>query len=101
MGPLFSIAVIAIAAGTIFCIVAVVFRLFVSSSLAVPCAFGFVVGAGLSATLCVALLALTMGVGVELTGLQPLTYLCTLAISAVLGGAILSWQVARRHRFRW
>jgi len=100
MGPLFSIAVMAITAGTIFCIVAVVFRLFVSSNLAVPCAFGFVIGAGLSAALCVGLLALTLGAGVELTGLQPLAYLCSLAISAVLGGAILSWQVARRFRCR-
>lgn len=100
MGPLFSIALMAIAAGTVFCIVAVAFRLFVSSRLAIPCAFGFVIGAGLSATLCAGLLALTMGVGVELTGLQPLMYLCTLATSAALGGAILTWQVFRRLRSR-
>jgi hypothetical protein len=100
MGPLFSIAVMAIAAGTIFCIVAVVFRLFVSSNLAVPCAFGFVIGAGFSAALCVGLLALTMGAGAKLTGWQPLAYLSTLTTSAVLGGAMLSWQVARRLRSR-
>lgn len=100
MGPLFSIAVIAIAAGTIFCIAAVVFKLFVSSNLTVLCAFGFVIGAVLSAPLCVGLLALTMGAGVKLTGLQPLAYLCSLVTSAVLGGAILSWQVARRLRSR-
>lgn len=100
MGPLFSIAVMAIAAGMIFCIAAAVFRLFVSTSLAVRCAFSFVIGAGFATALCVGLLALTMGAGVQLTGLQPLAYLGALATSAVLGGAIVSWQVARRFPSR-
>ena len=49
MGPLFSVAVMTITAGTIFFIITVVFRLFLSSNLAVPCAFCFVIRAGLSA----------------------------------------------------
>lgn len=100
MGPLFSIAMMTIAASAIFCIVTVVLRLYVSSNLAILYALGFVIGAGFTGALCVGLLALTMGVGVNLTGLQPLAYLGTLATSAGLGGAVLSWQVARRFRSR-
>lgn len=100
MGPLFSLVLIAIAAGAIFCIVAVFFRLFVSSNLAVPGALVFVIGAGFSMALCVGFLALTMGAGAELTGWQPLAYLGTLAASALLGGTLLSWQVIRKLRLR-
>lgn len=100
MGPLFSKILIAIIAGIIFFIVAFLFRLFVSSRIAIPCAFGFVIGAGFSTALCVGLLALIMGAGVELTGWQPLAYLGTLAACALLGGTSLSWQVARRLRFQ-
>jgi hypothetical protein len=100
MGPLLSLFLIVITASTIFSIVAVLFRLFVSSNLAVPCAFGFVIGAGISTVLCVGLLALIVGTGVELTGWEPLAYLCTLAASALLGGASVSWKIARRLRFR-
>lgn len=100
MGPLFSIVLIAVTAGIIFCVVALLFRLFVPSNPAAFCAFGFIIGAGFSAALCVGLIALTMGAGFELTGWQPLAYLSTLATSALLGGIAVSWQVARRLRFR-
>jgi hypothetical protein len=100
MGPLISIVLIAITAGAIFFLAAVFFRVFVSPGLAILCGFGFVIGAGLSAALCVGLLALTMGAGAKLTGWQPLAYFGTLATSALLGGITLSWQVARRLRSR-
>lgn len=95
MGPLFAMALMAIAAGSAACIVAVAFRLFVPTRVAVRCAVGFVTGAGCGAALYVGLFALTMGVGAKLTGLQPLAYLAALAVCAALGGAVVSWQVAR------
>jgi hypothetical protein len=90
----------AIVAGIVFSVVFLVFRLFLPTSVAVRCAIGFVMGAGAGAGLAGGLLALTMGTGTLQTGAEVLAYLATLAASAVLGGAVLSWQFARRFRSR-
>ena len=90
----------AVAAGIVFSVVALVFRLFLPASVAARCAIGFVIGAGAGAALAGGLLALTMGTGTLQTGAEVLAYLATLAVSAVLGGTALSWQLARRFRTR-
>ena len=96
MGPLFSILIMGIAAGIAFSIAALVFRVFLPLNSAIRCAIGFVVGAGAGGALAVVLLALAIGAGAKLTGLQIPAYLATLALCAVLGGAVLSWFIARK-----
>jgi len=96
MGPLFSMIVMAIAVMLVFSVVAFVFRLFLPGSAAIRCAIGFVIGAGAGGVLALGLLALAIGVGHKLSGSEILTYLTALALSAILGGAVLAWYVAVR-----
>jgi hypothetical protein len=101
MGPLFSAILVTLASGVLFSVTFIVFRFFLSTSIAVRGAFGFVIGAGVSAALAVGLLAMVIGVGTKLvTTLQVIAYLSTVAISAVLGGAVLSRQLVRKFRAR-
>ena len=96
MGPLFSMALIVIAAGAVFSIAALVFRMFLPLNGAIFCAVGFVAGAGAGGALAVVLLALATAAGAELAGSQVFAYLATLALCSVLGGAALSWFIARK-----
>ena len=96
MGPLFSMVLMVIAAGIAFSIAALVFSVFLPLNGAIRCAIGFVIGAGAGGALAVVVLALVIGVGAELIGLQAPAYLAALAFSAVLGGAALSWFIARK-----
>jgi hypothetical protein len=98
MGPLFSTALMAIAAGIVFIVVALVFRLFLPSIVAIRCAIGFVIGSGAGTALSVGLLALMLEVDALQTRSELLAYLTTVAVSAALGGSALSWQFARRFR---
>jgi hypothetical protein len=98
MGPLFSMALMVIAAGAAFSIAALIFRVFLPMNAAMYCAIGFVVGASAGGALAVVLLAFAIGLGAKLTGSQVPAYLATLALSAVLGGAALSWLMARKFR---
>jgi hypothetical protein len=99
MGPLFSMVLMVIAAGIAFSIAALVFIVFLPLNGAIRCAIGFAVGAGAGGALTGVLLALALGVEAELTGLQVPAYLATLALNAVLGGAALSWFIARKLPF--
>lgn len=100
MGPLFSMALMAIAAGIVFSVVVLVLRVLLSASVAVSAAIGFVIGAGTGAALAIGLFALTMGAGTLQSGTAVLISLATLAVSGILGGTALSWQVVRRFRTR-
>lgn len=91
MGPLFSAILMTIASGILLSVMFFLFRLFMTTPVALRCAIGFVIGAGLGAPLAVGLLAIVIGVGTTLqTKLQVAAYFSTVAIGATLGGTTLS-----------
>ena len=99
MGPLFSLALIAIVSAAVFVVVFFAFRILVPTNDALRRACGFVVGAGSGAALSVGLIALVIGAGGSLvTKAGVLAYLATVGIGAVAGGASLSYLVARKFR---
>jgi hypothetical protein len=98
MGPLFSMAVMAIAASVAFSAVALVFRFFLPTRVALVCALGFLIGAGMGAALAVGTLALTMRLTILRTTEEVVAYFAILTICSVLGAAAVSWQCVRRLR---
>lgn len=99
MGPLFSLALIAMVSAAVFVVVFFAFRILAPTNDALRCACGFVVGAATGALLTVGLIALIIGAGGSLvTKAGVLTYLATVGIGAVAGGASLSYLVERKFR---
>jgi len=94
MGPLFSLALVVIAAVALAAATFTTARVFrLSRPLLVALAFsvGAVVGGGIS----VLLAALVIGVGPTLTGLQPLGYLAFLCFGSLASGALSVWCCKR------
>ena len=99
MGPLFSLALVAVASIALFGIVFLAMRMFLNTAGALRRACGFVMGTGIGAALSVGIVALVIGTGVTLTTkTQVVAYLATVGFGALSGGTTLSYFVSRKFR---
>ena len=99
MGPLFSLALIAIASAALFAVVFFASRVFLCTNDALRRAGSFVIGMGVGTALSVGLLALAIGTGATLTtNIQVGAYLAAVALGALAGGIALSYFVAWKFR---
>jgi hypothetical protein len=99
MGPLFSLALVAVASTALFGIMFLAMRTFLRTADALRRAGGFVIGMGIGAALSVGIVALFIGTGVTLTTkTQVIAYLATVGLGALAGGTALSYFVSRKFR---
>ena len=92
MGPLFSLALVAIALGVGMLVAFLVAMLFLRPFTALVAAALFITAAPIGATAAALMLAFFIGVGTTLTsGWHVLAYLSSLALSGLLSGTLVVW----------
>jgi hypothetical protein len=99
MGPLFSLALVAVALGLGMFVAYIIGRLFLGPRSALRAAVLFVISAAIGGAGAGLLLALVMGFGVTLTnGWQIFAYLSGLALCGLLSGTAVVWFYLARER---